>query len=152
MCTIKKKQNNDLPFALGVDTDGNYGYIKDGADTVTPFKGAYNKVIFGFYYASLNSGNWCIYVITVYDAKNNQFGTITAGYGSIGSPTYSSNFIKDYATLTLLGYYHNYKITFNYDTTWYNYKGEIIRTVKAGKSYQSSTFYGNEYTYAIMDI
>lgn len=26
------------PFAFGVDADGNYGYIKEGADTVTPFK------------------------------------------------------------------------------------------------------------------
>lgn len=27
-----------LPFRLGVDASGNYGYYKDGADTVTPFK------------------------------------------------------------------------------------------------------------------
>lgn len=27
-----------LPFALGIDADGNYGYYKAGADTVTPFK------------------------------------------------------------------------------------------------------------------
>jgi hypothetical protein len=27
-----------LPFRLGVDANGNYGYYKDGADTVTPFK------------------------------------------------------------------------------------------------------------------
>ena len=27
-----------LPFALGIDADGNYGYYKVGADTVTPFK------------------------------------------------------------------------------------------------------------------
>ena len=26
-----------LPFKLGIDADGNYGYFKDGADTVTPF-------------------------------------------------------------------------------------------------------------------
>lgn len=28
-----------MPFKFGVDSSGNYGYIKDGADTVTPFKG-----------------------------------------------------------------------------------------------------------------
>ena len=28
-----------LPFRLGVDSGGNYGYYKDGADTVTPFSG-----------------------------------------------------------------------------------------------------------------
>lgn len=27
-----------LPFSFGIDADGNYGYYKDGADTVTPFK------------------------------------------------------------------------------------------------------------------
>lgn len=27
-----------LPFRLGVDSGGNYGYYKDGADTVTPFR------------------------------------------------------------------------------------------------------------------
>lgn len=27
-----------VPFSLGVDSSGNYGYIKAGADTVTPFK------------------------------------------------------------------------------------------------------------------
>ena len=29
--------SKSLPFKLGIDKDGNYGYIKDGADTVTPF-------------------------------------------------------------------------------------------------------------------
>lgn len=27
-----------MPFGFGIDADGNYGYIKDGADTVIPFK------------------------------------------------------------------------------------------------------------------
>lgn len=29
--------NNKIPFSFGVDANGNYGYIKDGADTVIPF-------------------------------------------------------------------------------------------------------------------
>ena len=29
--------NQKVPFAFGVDENGNYGYYKDGADTVTPF-------------------------------------------------------------------------------------------------------------------
>ena len=33
--------NQRIPFKLGVDSSGNYGYIKDGADTVTPFKKGY---------------------------------------------------------------------------------------------------------------
>lgn len=35
---IVKEIINMLPFGFGVDEDGNYGYYKDGADTVTPFK------------------------------------------------------------------------------------------------------------------
>ena len=34
--------NNKIPFSFGVDANGNYGYIKDGADTVTPFKKGHN--------------------------------------------------------------------------------------------------------------
>ena len=33
----KVKMNNNNPIRFGVDGDGNYGYIKVGADTVTPF-------------------------------------------------------------------------------------------------------------------
>ena len=29
--------NNKVPFSFGIDANGNYGYIKDGADTVIPF-------------------------------------------------------------------------------------------------------------------
>ena len=39
------KDNVILPFELGIDSNGNYGYKKVGADTVTPFKsvsGTYN--------------------------------------------------------------------------------------------------------------
>lgn len=30
--------DNKVPFKFGIDADGNYGYYKAGADTVTPFK------------------------------------------------------------------------------------------------------------------
>lgn len=35
-----------LPFKLGIDADGNYGYYKDGADTVTPFKSGGGSTLF----------------------------------------------------------------------------------------------------------
>lgn len=36
------EQNKNMGgLRFGVDADGNYGYIKDGADTVTPFKKGY---------------------------------------------------------------------------------------------------------------
>ena len=34
------KIHTDYPFKFGVDDNGNYGYYKAGADTVTPFKSA----------------------------------------------------------------------------------------------------------------
>ena len=33
-----KADKNQFPFTFGIDQNGRYGYIKDGADTVTPFK------------------------------------------------------------------------------------------------------------------
>lgn len=35
---------NSLPFKLAISEDGVYGYIKDGADTVTPFLSATNSI------------------------------------------------------------------------------------------------------------
>lgn len=40
-------KNSNLPFKLGIDENGNYGYIKDGADTVTPFKSICKDVYAG---------------------------------------------------------------------------------------------------------
>lgn len=46
-----KKINDSLvdkvPFKLGIDENGNYGYYKAGADTVTPFKSGEMVVIHG---------------------------------------------------------------------------------------------------------
>ena len=41
--TASQLNSGDIAFQFGVDSDGNYGYIKAGADTVTPFKSAEEK-------------------------------------------------------------------------------------------------------------
>ena len=42
---LKVLQNSSLGgIKFGVDSDGNYGYIKAGADTVTPFKSGIHMV------------------------------------------------------------------------------------------------------------
>ena len=42
---IEEKVDKDtVPFSFGIDENGNYGYIKAGADTVTPFKTVAKKV------------------------------------------------------------------------------------------------------------
>ena len=38
-----------IPFGFGIDSNGNYGYIKRGADTVTPFKSVECKTGSGTY-------------------------------------------------------------------------------------------------------
>ena len=35
---LNSNVTESLPFKLGIDANGNYGYIKAGADSVTPFK------------------------------------------------------------------------------------------------------------------
>lgn len=42
--TINKLENK-TPFPFGIDENGNYGYIKAGADTVTPFKQGFEDSI-----------------------------------------------------------------------------------------------------------
>lgn len=39
-----KTDKTDCPFRFGVDSNGNYGYYKVGADTVTPFKTVSKKI------------------------------------------------------------------------------------------------------------
>lgn len=36
--SLLQSVSTGVPFKFGVDENGNYGFIKDGADTVTPFK------------------------------------------------------------------------------------------------------------------
>lgn len=45
--------NQNLPFAFGIDANGNYGYYKAGADTVTPFNSAWISDVI-----SLGNGTW----------------------------------------------------------------------------------------------
>lgn len=93
-----------LPFELGIDENGNYGYIKEGADSVTPFnqmvKGTSTaagysvetKVVLGFkpraVFAYCHSGGG--YLITWFYAE----GLVnTSIRKSSGSNTVSDNFI-----------------------------------------------------------
>lgn len=58
------REYKELPFRLAIDNDGNYGYIKAGADTVTPFKTGGDLP---FYY-------WGAY------QKNGSTGVVTSEY------------------------------------------------------------------------
>lgn len=59
----------DLPFNFGIDENGNYGYIKVGADSVTPFSKVslvpiYSTGITNRYVSFVNSDNPGIYINT----------------------------------------------------------------------------------------
>ena len=60
------KLNEDLPFKFGIDDDGNYGYYKAGADTVTPFKtgGDIKTLDFEIISNNLTSSSASIYINT----------------------------------------------------------------------------------------
>lgn len=49
--------DENLPFAFGIDKNGNYGYIKAGADTVTPFKTGDVNAVHGFCWNQNESEN-----------------------------------------------------------------------------------------------
>lgn len=52
---VKEVYSSFGGLKFGKDSDGNYGYIKDGADTVTPFKSGFNGA--DIYMSGTNSGN-----------------------------------------------------------------------------------------------
>lgn len=77
--------NINLPFKLGIDENGNYGYIKEGADTVTPFKKgtiSFSKVhqFTGDNVTNYACGEDCYYLCVAcgyYNSTSLSTGTIT---------------------------------------------------------------------------
>ena len=79
--------NNKVPFSFGVDSDGNYGYKKAGADTVTPFKTVGTRsssIIANGTYTAISDINKDGYSsVTVAVPNNVQTKTVTAGTSNI---------------------------------------------------------------------
>lgn len=91
-------EGNTVKFQFGIDSDGNYGYKKAGADTVIPFKTGGNSVSI-YTYSDLHSNTTTRPVMI--DNTNGDFTTFTTagiaggdyiseatiilGYGSAGS-------------------------------------------------------------------
>ena len=56
---LKEVNNSFGGLKFGIDSDGNYGYIKAGADSVTPFRSDYfflNSMETSIYNATINTG------------------------------------------------------------------------------------------------
>lgn len=75
-----------MPFAFGIDENGNYGYIKEGADTVTPFK-SYVLVLKNF----TISHNQTSYTIDVSSYNNGMDITKATIYPLYKNTAYSFN-------------------------------------------------------------
>ena len=101
---IATKNTTSDSIAFGIDSNGNYGYIKEGADTVTPFKSqkdidnAYNSGVsaadarVNTSSASYNSG-----YTNGYRSKKLMLlssGTIHGGDSNAASPTYKTQTYK----------------------------------------------------------
>ena len=80
-----------MPFKFGVDSSGNYGYIKDGADTVTPFRtgnAVVSDVLAGKTFANATSPNLTGTMPNIKDIDN-AISSIYVENGSSGSGIYA---------------------------------------------------------------
>lgn len=93
--------NIKMPFKLGIDENGNYGYIKDGADSVIPFKKGSTYEYHGIDgKAGLNydTTNECILILAVYSARKlNTSNYNYEYYELLGNP---EEVVQNYFTVT----------------------------------------------------
>ena len=82
--TTSQLNSGDIAFQFGVDSDGNYGYIKAGADTVTPFKTESVPKLGSVFHFSTNGSETnvvknlapCSYGILTYNSSNDKNVTV----------------------------------------------------------------------------
>lgn len=78
--TVVSDLNRSLGgLQFGIDENGNYGYIKDGADTVTPFKSGFS----GSYNANTYHAPWDESSAQVFTIDVSNFKTLTINITSI---------------------------------------------------------------------
>lgn len=151
--------NNKIPFKFGIDADGNYGYIKDGADTVTPFS-QYPELISSAYSAT-NSYTYTftqnyekVYVL-VYEGDSDNNNDNTCSTSSTGWKNLGAKITLDKATyltnVVLLEKYYNIDIHTN---VLYAYMyGFILKkeNVINGETLTITTSHGANNYYLIFD-
>lgn len=76
----------DVPFKFGIDENGNYGYVKEGADSVTPFLNLKAMYIGAIYGTDANPNISRIY--------ENPDGSVTGVSGAGGNLTSTITFNK----------------------------------------------------------
>lgn len=75
--TAVNKDLADGKIKFGIDADGNYGYIKDGADTVTPFKPGGLTEVGIINYTSSTYGEYKNYTFNIAELRSD-YGCLTA--------------------------------------------------------------------------
>ena len=81
--------DNKIPFSFGIDSDGNYGYIKAGADTVTPFKrDAYDVIYVVTDTVSSNYTTRTGYVYPFYKNRLITYSTNNVSWSASATTTY----------------------------------------------------------------
>ena len=94
--------NNKVPFSFGIDANGNYGYIKDGADTVTPFKtGKHDIILVGTGEINTNYTTKVGYCFPIYERGLITYSTNNVSWSS-GATTNYITFTTNEAALDIL--------------------------------------------------
>ena len=98
---------------FGIDSDGNYGYIKAGADTVTPFKSGTLITSAPITMSNKNSSGW--YRTAVIDLSAYDITTISnIAFTRINSTDVASCL---YVSPAFTFSYSNKKLTVNFNTS-----------------------------------
>ena len=94
--------NNKVPFSFGIDANGNYGYYKDGADTVTPFKkGTYDVILVGVGEINSNYTTKVGYVYPFYENNLITYSTNNVSWSASATTNYIT-FTTKQTTLNIL--------------------------------------------------
>ena len=89
----------DIPFVFGVDANGNYGYKKAGADTVTPFKTVVNLGTGSSFNVSNIPGYQNFTVDNFHVVCTGYHGSKNEGYAS--PPAFGGNTVNDSYTYNI---------------------------------------------------
>ena len=107
----------NLPFAFGIDKNGNYGYIKAGADTVTPFKTGDVNAVHGFCWNQNDSEN--TYTVGLLSLSTNEAFKV-ASNSIVFLKNISKATLKLHAKLCGAGSYWTAYLDYALNSNWKN--------------------------------
>lgn len=136
------KIDSALPFKFGVDADGNYGYYKDGADTVTPFKSGGSSGI-NYSTEEQDTGLKWIDGRTVYQKTYHGYASAGQNYTIL-----QEGFSSDNELIGFDGWYGEYNVAFYAGGTFFSYLSAFYNGTSLAITYGSS-YRGKLYTITV---